>query len=118
MAAGRSIAPAVILLDDILELMGLIENAAQMVLEADATVFGGAVGVGIQSLQKSIDLLLHIFFMSHRLRCGLDRQNGNLLKARRDRLTWLDLIMHFPLHSLHSPSDQLAFRALPSALAR
>jgi hypothetical protein len=28
------------------------------------------------------------------------------------------LIMHFPLHSLHSPSDQLAFRALPSALAR
>jgi hypothetical protein len=61
------------------------KNAAKMLLEGDVGFFGGAGWVGIDSLEKLLDLLLHLRVT----------QNGR---------AWLDLTVHFRLHSQVIPA--------------
>jgi hypothetical protein len=66
------------------------EEAAEVLLEADAGFFRDAGGVGIEGLEKAVDFLL------------------DLLIARCNGLPWLDLAVHFPLHPYLSP-EQLSW---------
>jgi hypothetical protein len=61
------------------------EEAAQMLLEVDAGVFGDASGIGIDGQQKLLDLL------------------PDPLIAWWDALPWLDLVLHLQLHYLLIP---------------
>jgi hypothetical protein len=62
------------------------EEAAQVLLEADAGLFGYSRGVGIEGLEKILDLLLDLDFPN----------------ARGNDHTWLDVALHFRLHSCPS----------------
>lgn len=91
MATGVIVAVVVVIVVDIARR----GDAAQMFLESDAGLFCGAGRVGIESVEKVLDLLLH-------------------LRLRRDVLAWLDLIVHFRLHSQSSPEQRgLIFKPQP-----
>ena len=60
-----------------------------MLAEADAGFFGDALGIGSYSPKKLLDIL------------------GGLLIAVWVALTWLDVMLHFRLHS-HSPRSNFA----------
>jgi hypothetical protein len=64
------------------------EEAGKVLLEADARFFGDAGGVGIEGLKKIVDFLLDLDVMDLDLHIG-----------RWDDLPWLDLVVHFRLHS-------------------
>lgn len=68
------------------------EEAAKMLLEADAGFLGDAGGIGIEGPQKILDLLTDL----------------DLLTAVYDDLPWLDLVLHFRLHSLTQPQRSVA----------
>jgi hypothetical protein len=51
-----------------------------MLVEGDTRFFGGPSGVGIQSQEKILDLALHLCLTT-------------------DGIAWLDLAVHFRLHS-------------------
>ena len=68
------------------------EDTAKVLVEADAWFLGGPGGVGIDGPEKMPDLLFNLI-----------RVNLDLLRARRDGLAWLDLGVHFRLHSCLSP---------------
>jgi len=68
------------------------EDTAKVLVEADAWFLGGAGGVGIDGPEKIPDLLLNLILL-----------NLDLLTARRDSLAWIDLGVHFRLHSCLSP---------------
>jgi hypothetical protein len=76
------------------------EQAAKMLVEADAGFLGDASGIGIQGLEKIPDLLLDL------LPDYADRPT-----AWCNDLPWLDLVMHFPIHPYLSPEKlNLSFR--------
>jgi hypothetical protein len=79
MAAGGCIAAPVI--------MNLMrgEDPREMLLESEARLFRDAGRVGVDGLEKALDFRL------------------DLLMARRSDLRWLDVNVHFPLHSLTYP---------------
>jgi hypothetical protein len=52
------------------------EDAAQVLLEADAGLFGNTVGIRVDGPQKTLDFLPHLFI------------------ARLDAVTWLDVVAH------------------------
>ena len=60
------------------------ENAAQMLLEADARFFSCMGGIGIQGEEKILDFLPYLGITPH-------------------DIPWLDMSVHFRLHSQLSP---------------
>jgi hypothetical protein len=68
------------------------EDAGQVLLEAHAGFFRNAGRVGIYSLQKIPDFLLN-----------LTLDDPDLRTAWWGNLPWLDLVLHFRLHSLPIP---------------
>ena len=77
------------------------EQAAKMLVEGDARFLGGAGGVGIEGPEKILDFLTDL----------------DLLTAVYDDLPWLNLILHFRLHSLTHPQRSVA-RASEEAAPR
>lgn len=69
------------------------ENAAQVLLEAEARLFGGVGGIGIQGDEKIVDFPTHLRINPH-------------------DLTWLYLSVHFRLHSSY-PRSNLASPSEP-----
>jgi hypothetical protein len=70
------------------------EDAGQMLPKADAGFFRDAGSVGINSPQKVPDFLLN-----------LTLDDLNLPAGWRGNLPWLDLALHFRLHSLPIPKQ-------------
>jgi hypothetical protein len=89
-AAGAAVAAI------IFTIISSCEDAAKVLLEADAGFFRDAGGVGIDRLEKILDFLLYI---------PLD--NTELRTPRWGDLRWLDLLLHFRLHPTH-PQTNLA----------
>jgi hypothetical protein len=86
LAAVTGVAAVVIVAILIVALVARRGDAAQVLLEGDAGLFGGAGRVGIEGVEKVLDLLMD-------------------LRIRRDDLAWLDLVVHFRLHSQSSPEQ-------------
>jgi hypothetical protein len=63
------------------------KETGKVLLEADARFFRDASGIGIQGPEKILDIHLH------------------LLVARWDGFTWLDVVVHFRLHSCSSQKN-------------
>ena len=78
------------------------KDAGNVLLKRDVWFFGGACGIGIEGLEKIVDLLLHLFDM-HLF--DLPVSDLDLPAGWRDGLAWLDLVVHFRLHSLSSPEQ-------------
>jgi hypothetical protein len=68
------------------------EQAAKMLVEADAGFLGDAGGIGIQCLEEILNILLDL--LPYEVYRPI---------ARCDDLSRLDLVMHFPLHPYSSP---------------
>jgi len=71
------------------------EKAAKVLMEGDAGVFGDAGGIGIEGLEKVLDLLLHLL-----------PDHVDWPTAWRDHLPWLDRVVHFLPHPTH-PQENL-----------
>ena len=63
------------------------EDLREMLLESEAWLFRNAGGIGVDSLEKALDFRL------------------DLLMARWGDLRWLDVSVHFSLHSLLIPRE-------------
>lgn len=86
------------------------KDAGDVLLKRDVWFFGSACGVGLEGLEKIVDLFLGLF--------DLNLFDMNLSAGWRDGLAWLDLVVHFPLHSLSSPEQLYSiFKPRPTSSA-
>lgn len=69
-------------------------QAAKMLVEADAGFLGDAGGIGIQGVEKILNLLP-----------DLRTNDGNRPTAWCNDLSWLDRVVHFPLYPTYPQRD-------------